>query len=73
MDISQNLIKSINHQSFKKQFQQILEYREIQATNDRTFAIVFFRSETMEELYRLLQMDLRPFITLKEIEHLRER
>ncbi|BDG47770.1 MULTISPECIES: ATP-grasp domain-containing protein [Parageobacillus] len=73
MDISQNLIKSINHQSFKKQFQQILEYREIQATNDRTFAIVFFRSETMEELYRLLRMDLRPFITLKEIEHSRER
>ncbi|WP_199426607.1 ATP-grasp domain-containing protein [Thermaerobacillus caldiproteolyticus] len=73
MDISQNLIQSINHQSFKKQFQQILEYREIQATNDRTFAIVFFKSETMEELYRLLQMDLRPFITLKEIEHSRER
>jgi ATP-grasp domain len=71
-DISQNLIKSINHSSFKKQFQQILEYREIQAANDRTFAVVFFKSETMEELYRLLQVDLRPFIALKEVEHSKE-
>lgn len=73
MDISQNLIKSIDHESFKKQFHQILEYREIQATNDRMFAIVFFKNETMEELYRLLQMDLRPFFALKEMEHSRER
>ena len=73
MDISQNLIKHIDHQSFKEQFNQILEYREIQATNDRTFAVVFFKNETMEELYKLLQMDIRPFIALKEMEHSRER
>lgn len=73
MDISQNLIKHIDHQSFKEQFNQILEYREIQATNDRTFAVVFFKNETMEELYQLLQMDIRPFIALKEMEHSRER
>lgn len=73
IDISQNLVKSIDHQSLKEQFPQILEYREVKAINDRTFAIVFFKSETMEELYRLLQMDLHSFITLKEIEHSRER
>ncbi|WP_027410553.1 ATP-grasp domain-containing protein [Anoxybacteroides tepidamans] len=70
--ISQNLIKSIDHQSFQKEFEQILEYRQIQAANDRTFAIVFFKSETMDELYRLLQLDLQPFITLKEMQYSRE-
>ncbi|MED3661011.1 ATP-grasp domain-containing protein [Ureibacillus terrenus] len=73
MDISRTLIKSIDHQSFKKQFQQILEYREIQALNDRVFAIVFSKNGSMEELYQLLEMDLRPFIALKEMEHSRER
>lgn len=73
MDLSQNLIKSIDHQSFKEQFNQILEYREIQATNDRMFAVVFFKNGTMEELFQLLQMDLRPFIALKEMEQSRER
>jgi len=66
-DVSLNLVKSVDHESLKKQFEEILEYREIQAANDRTFAIVFFRATGKDELRRLLQLDLKSFIRMKEI------
>ncbi|QHC05176.1 ATP-grasp domain-containing protein [Anoxybacillus sp. PDR2] len=72
MHISQSLIQSINHPLFQKQFDHILEYRPIQAANDRTFAIVFFKSKTMDELYRLLRLDLQAFIHRKELQYLGE-
>lgn len=67
IDVSLNFIESIDHESFKEQFTTILDYREIHAANDRTFAIVFFKSENMKELDHLLKMDLRPYIKLKDV------
>lgn len=63
--ISVNLIQSIQHEELKKEFSHILEYRIIQSASDRTFAVVFFKTNQLNELDRLLTLDLEPFLTMK--------
>jgi len=62
--ISTHLVHSIDHEQLKKEFSHIMEYREITASSDRTFAVVFFKTTTMDELHTLLTLDLLPFIQL---------
>jgi len=62
--ISTHLVDSIDHEQLKKQFSHIMEYREINASSDRTFAVIFFKTTTMDEIHTLLTLDLSPFIQL---------
>lgn len=66
LNISKQLIESIDHEGLMNQFSQVLEYRAIQASNDRTFAVVFFQATDHNELQSLLHLDLSCFITIKE-------
>ncbi|MDG5471911.1 ATP-grasp domain-containing protein [Jeotgalibacillus sp. ET6] len=63
-DISKSLVHSINHEGLKKEFSHILEYREITASDDRTFAVIFFKSMDMNEIHHLLSLDLSQYIQL---------
>ncbi|SFJ82505.1 ATP-grasp domain-containing protein [Halobacillus dabanensis] len=66
-NISINLVESINHTSLEKEFSEVLEYREIESTTDRTFAVIFFKARNIEEIDRLLQLDLSSYINLKKV------
>ncbi|MCM3004764.1 ATP-grasp domain-containing protein [Priestia koreensis] len=66
MEIVRQNIEYIDHQQFKQQFQTILEYRELNVVDDRTFAIVFFKSTNLEENKAILNLDLSLFIHHKE-------
>ncbi|MCA0971487.1 ATP-grasp domain-containing protein [Halobacillus litoralis] len=65
LHISRNLIEEIQHEKLKEEFHCILEYRNLETANDRTFAVIFFKAESMDELRYLLNIDLEPFIKLK--------
>ncbi len=67
LHISRNLIEEIKHDQLKNEFSQILEYRNLETANDRTFAVIFFRTESMEEMEYLLNIDLEPFIKQKPL------
>jgi hypothetical protein len=71
LTISSSLVENIEHDRFKEQFDHILEYREIEADNDRTFAIVFFKSKDLEENHRLLHLNLEEFVQVKKEKVLR--
>ncbi|OES45462.1 ATP-grasp domain-containing protein [Domibacillus iocasae] len=60
--LSQGLVESVQHEQFQKEFNHVLEYRPIQAAHDRTFAIVFFKSNTLDENRYLLHLNLEPFV-----------
>lgn len=66
LHISTSIVEKVNHGEFQKQFNDILEYREIHAANDRTFAIVFFKSMNLQENNRLLNLDFTQFIQTKD-------
>ncbi|MBX0356067.1 ATP-grasp domain-containing protein [Halobacillus sp. Nhm2S1] len=64
-DISINLVEHIDHDSLRKEFSEVLEYRIIESSTDRTFAVIFFKAEDLEEIDRLLQLDLSLYMNLK--------
>ncbi|WP_406944145.1 ATP-grasp domain-containing protein [Halobacillus sp. SY10] len=66
--ISMNLVDGINHELLEKEFSEVLEYRIIESTTDRTFAVIFFKADDIEEIDRLLQLDLSSYIHLKTAE-----
>ncbi|TFE01531.1 ATP-grasp domain-containing protein [Jeotgalibacillus salarius] len=67
LQIKKELIQMIDHTRLKEEFSHILEYREINAANDRTFAVIFFKTESMTEIKRLLNIDLSQYIQLKPL------
>ncbi|WNS80296.1 ATP-grasp domain-containing protein [Domibacillus sp. DTU_2020_1001157_1_SI_ALB_TIR_016] len=67
--LSRGLVKAVDHEAFQKEFEHILEYRPIQAAHDRTFAIVFFKSDNLDENHYILQLDLEPFIDMQELKN----
>jgi hypothetical protein len=44
-----------------------LEYRQLPFQNDRSMAIIFYRSEDLNKNTKLLHLDLFPFLTIKEL------
>ncbi|MBG9587603.1 ATP-grasp domain-containing protein [Cytobacillus firmus] len=56
---------SIDHSLFKKQFNNILEYRKINIEDDRTFAIVFYEGENEDENSRLINFDINSVLKIK--------
>ncbi|MFC9543020.1 ATP-grasp domain-containing protein [Lysinibacillus sp. NPDC056959] len=60
-------VVSINHEAFKLNFGEILEYRPMQVNESSTFAVIFHKSPDLNENIRLLNLDLNQYITLKEL------
>jgi hypothetical protein len=60
-------VKSINHEAFKLNFDEILEYRPMEINESSTFAVIFHKSPDLKENIRLLNLDLDQYITLKEL------
>jgi len=63
-------ISRIEEDAFRSQFGEILEYRSMAQYDPTTFAVVFYRSQNIEENKRLLHLDLAQFIRLKDIDKL---
>ncbi|WP_157796172.1 ATP-grasp domain-containing protein [Bacillus xiapuensis] len=59
-------IESVDHEAFKAHFQEILEYRPMDFNKYTTFAVVFHKAPDLEENKRILQLDLHPFLKMKE-------
>ncbi|MEB2283029.1 ATP-grasp domain-containing protein [Lysinibacillus xylanilyticus] len=60
-------VVSINHEAFKLNFGEILEYRPMNVNESSTFAVIFHKSPDLNENRRLLNLDLNQYITLKEM------
>lgn len=60
-------VVSINHEAFKLNFGEILEYRPMNVNESSTFAVIFHKSPDLNENIRLLNLDLNQYITLKEL------
>ncbi|MBM7579714.1 ATP-grasp domain-containing protein [Jeotgalibacillus terrae] len=70
LHLDKELIKMIDHEKLKAEFSHLLEYREINAANDRTFAVIFFKTASMSEVKRLLGLDLTSYIHLFPVKEL---
>ncbi|BCB03918.1 ATP-grasp domain-containing protein [Bacillus sp. KH172YL63] len=66
--ISQQLIEGIDHDRLRDEFSHVLEYRKIQANNDRTFAVIFFKTDDLDELQHLLHLDLSQYIQVNKVQ-----
>ncbi|WP_438298087.1 ATP-grasp domain-containing protein [Sporosarcina sp. FA15] len=64
--ISLELIRTVDHESFKQQFNEILDYRYMNYKEYPIFSVVFFKHHTFDENKRLLTLDLSNFISLYE-------
>ncbi|MFD4820053.1 ATP-grasp domain-containing protein [Peribacillus butanolivorans] len=60
-------VERINHIGLQNEFEHILEYRQLPFQNDRSMAIIFYRSEDLNKNLKLLHLDLFPFLTIKEL------
>jgi len=58
-------IERIDEAALRSHFREILVYRDMLAYDPTTFAVLFYRSENMEENERLLQLDLTQFVRVK--------
>lgn len=66
---SDQVIRGFDHEGLKKRFQQILEYR-VMPEEFNTFAVIFYRSETSLENYRLIRMNLDSYIIKEQDRHI---
>ncbi|MET3657747.1 ATP-grasp domain-containing protein [Sporosarcina psychrophila] len=64
--ISLELIRGVDHESFKQQFNEILDYRYMDYKEYPIFSVVFFKHHTFDENKRLLTLELSNFISLYE-------
>jgi len=64
--ISLELIRTVDHENFQKQFNEILDYRYMDYKKYPIFSVVFFKHSTFGENKRLLTLDLSNFISLYE-------
>ncbi|MEK4404319.1 ATP-grasp domain-containing protein [Sporosarcina sp. FSL K6-6792] len=64
--ISLELIRAVDHESFKQQFNEILDYRYMDYKEYPIFSVVFFKHHTFDENKRLLTLELSNFISLYE-------
>jgi len=60
-------IETVNHIGLKGEFSQVLEYRMLPKKNDRSIAIVFYRSEDLTENERLLHLDITNYLHRREL------
>lgn len=56
----------IDHSELKKHFPQLLEYRHLPKEVGTTFAVIFYKCDTLEALQPILTLDFNAFLTLKQ-------
>ncbi|WP_100403674.1 ATP-grasp domain-containing protein [Bacillus sp. FJAT-42315] len=61
-------IGAVDHEAFKSNFEEILEYRPMAFNEYSTFAVVFHKAPDFEENKRILQLDLNDFLTMRELQ-----
>ncbi|MFJ7952532.1 ATP-grasp domain-containing protein [Lysinibacillus sp. NPDC096418] len=61
------MVDSVDHEQFKLNFGEILDYRPMQINEYSTFAVIFHKAPDLEENKRILNLDLNRYITLKEL------
>ena len=66
--ISLESIRTVDHERFQKQFNEILEYRYMDYKEYPIFSVVFFKQSTFDENKRLLTLNLSDFITCFELQ-----
>lgn len=53
----------INHNELKKQFPQLLDYRHIPKEVGTTFAVIFYKCDTLDALQPILTLDFNQYLT----------
>jgi len=66
--ISLESIRTVDHERFQQQFNEILEYRYMDYKEYPIFSVVFFKQSTFDENKRLLTLNLSDFITCFELQ-----
>ncbi|MDQ7862323.1 hypothetical protein RCO48_18980 [Peribacillus frigoritolerans] len=67
LEINPEDVSSIDHDGLLHEFEHVLEYRQLPFQNDRSMAIIFYRSEDLDENLQLLHLDLMPYLTIKHL------
>ncbi len=66
VDIMKQDLHSFDHEALKERFTDILEYRNVESSDDQMLSVVFFRTSSMEEVHDLLHVELNPYIIEKK-------
>jgi len=66
--ISLESIRTVDHERFQQQFNEILDYRYMNYKEYPIFSVVFFKQSTLDENKRLLTLNLSDFITCFELQ-----
>ncbi len=72
-DIKRSQVERIHHAALKKEFKEILDYRVLPIESRTTFAVIFFKSPSIEEHKHILNLDFMKFVTLKNINQAKEK
>ncbi|MFD9628516.1 ATP-grasp domain-containing protein [Peribacillus muralis] len=67
LEINLEEVAHIDHDGLQHEFEQVLEYRQLPFQNDRSLAIIFYRSENLNNNRQLLHLDLLPYLTIKQL------
>ena len=67
LEINLEDVARIDHDGLLHEFEHVLEYRQLPFQNDRSMAIIFYRSEDLNENLQLLHLDLIPYLTIKHL------
>ncbi|MBL3645420.1 ATP-grasp domain-containing protein [Bacillus sp. RHFB] len=67
LEINLEDVARIDHDGLRHEFEHVLEYRQLPFQNDRSMAIIFYRSEDLNENLQLLHLDLIPYLTIKHL------
>ena len=57
----------IDDRRFAREFSEVLEYRLLDENETSTFAVVFFRTPSLEECRKFLSMDFKQFLTVPQV------
>ena len=72
-DVNYLQVEHINHKALKKEFKEILDYRVLPIESRTTFAVIFFKSPSIEEHKHILNLDFMQFVALKNINQAKEK
>lgn len=67
LEINPEDVSCIDHDLLRHEFERVLEYRRLPFQNDRSMAIIFYRSEDLDKNLQLLHLDLIPYLTIKHL------
>ena len=70
--ITYSQVECINHDALKQEFKEIIDYRVLPSETSVTFAVVFFKSPSIEEHQQILNLDFMEFVTLKNTNQAKE-